>query len=148
MKPKQYEPTVKLPVETPEMIKQALSRFKEFEVASERTTFANDTDSGYAPIYTGAIVTTDGGVKSALIICSPGHLANDQDTYVGYVPCNIPVAFSAKEALELPAVLDPIVVHPGDISVDRLRDAIQQSCTDAHAFYIDGLLDLDDQLEL
>lgn len=96
----------------------------------------------------GAIVTTEDGIKSALMITSPGYKNPDQNVYVSYIPCNIPVAFSAKEALELPYVSDAIAVQPGDGMLDRLRDAIQQSCADAHAFYLDGLLDLDDQLEI
>ena len=152
MKPKNYKlpanagksPSI-ISVETPEVIKQALSHFKEVDVASQHVTYPSRDSQRYESVYTGAIVTTEDGIKSAVIISSD---ADDKTHGVSYVPCNIPVAFSAEEALELPYTIDPIIVHSGDGEVARLRDAIQQSCADAHAFYIDGLLDLDDQLEI
>lgn len=132
-------------VDTPDVVKQALSHFKEVGVASEQVVYTDDTASHYTPTDTGAIVTTEDGVKSAVMISfSPQY----ENLHVSFIPCNIPVAFSAKEALEIPYAADPITVPFGDDVVDRLRDAIQQSCADAHAFYLDGLLDLDDQLEL
>lgn len=155
MKPKNYKlpadaytPTRKSPSETPEIIKEALEQFKDVDIASECVTYADDVSASHLPVYTGVIVTTEDNIKSALMITSPGYKNPDQNVYVGFIPCNIPVAFSAKEALELPYVSDGIAVQPGDGMLDRLRDAIQQSCADAHAFYIDGLLDLDAQLEL
>ena len=155
MEPKQYKlpanaytPTRKSPSETPEIIKEALEQFKDVDIASECITYASDMSASHIPVYTGVIVTTEDGIKSALMITSPGYKDPDQNTHVSFIPCNIPVAFSAKEALELPYVSDSIAVQPGDGMLERLQDAIQQSCADAHAFYLEGLLDLDDQLEL
>lgn len=146
MKPKNYklpadayEPIIKTPVKTPEVIEQALRRFKEVDIASEQVSYAD------MPTFTGAVVTTEDDIKAAVLISfSPQY----ENMGVSFIPCNIPVAFSAKEALEYPYNTAPIMVPFGDNAVDRLYDAIHETCMDAHEYYLEGLLDLDDQLEI
>lgn len=152
MKPKQFKratnagkaPSI-ISVETPDVVKQALSRFKEVDVASEQVTYGDAIASSDRPTHTGAIVTTNNDVTSAVIIESS---ANDETLRVSFIPCNIPVAFSAEEALEFPYTSDSIEVSFGDDVVDRLYDTIHKTCMNAHNHYLDGLLDLDDQPQL
>lgn len=130
-------------IDTPEYIQQTLDQhFTDVDVASEIAEFGDVKDTRVC-----AIVEIENDIKAAIVVTK---YESEPTLLIGFVPCDIPVQFSAKEGLRLPYsdAIEAVTIGTVDDDTETLAGAIKRTCVVAHVHYLDSLLDLNDEPQL
>lgn len=130
-------------IDTPEYIQQTLDQhFTDVDVASEIAEFGDIKDTRVC-----TIVEIENDIKAVIVITK---YESEPILLIGFVPCNIPIQFSAKEGLRLPYsdAIEAVTVGTACDDTETLASAIKRTCLVAHVHYLDSLLDLDDEPQL
>lgn len=130
-------------IDTPEYIQQTLDQhFTDVDVASEIAEFGDIKDTRVC-----AIVEIENDIKTAIVITK---YESEPTLLIGFVPCNIPVQFSAKDGLRLPYsdIIEAVTIETVNDDTETLASAIKRTCVVAHVYHLDSLLDLNDEPQL